>query len=53
MTTRDETSTDDRTDIADTDDDGPVPTAQSDTPVDETPDGDGVHLSEQPVDTDG
>ena len=30
---------------------GAVPTAQSDTPVDESPDGDGVHLSEQPVDT--
>lgn len=28
----------------------PVPTEQSDTPVDETPDGDGVHLDEQPVD---
>jgi len=30
----------------------PVPTAQSDTPVDETPDGDGVHLSAQPVEDD-
>ncbi|MEQ3550890.1 hypothetical protein WIS52_10435 [Pseudonocardia nematodicida] len=30
----------------------PVPTEQSDTPVDETPDGDGVHLDEQPVETD-
>ncbi|MEU4377482.1 MULTISPECIES: hypothetical protein [Pseudonocardia] len=27
----------------------PVPTEQSDTPVDETPDGDGVHLDAQPV----
>lgn len=36
---------------AGTGDTGPVPTEQSDTPVDETPDGDGVHLSEQPVDT--
>lgn len=31
---------------------GPVPTEQSDTPVDETPDGDGVHLAEQPVEPD-
>ncbi len=29
--------------------DTPVPTEQSDTPVDETPDGDGVHLDAQPV----
>ncbi|BBF99425.1 MULTISPECIES: hypothetical protein [Pseudonocardia] len=32
---------------------GPVPTEQSDTPVDESPDGDGVHLAEQPVEPDG
>ena len=31
---------------------GVAVTAQSNTPVDETPDGDGVHMSEQPVDTD-
>ncbi|MEV1292699.1 hypothetical protein [Pseudonocardia sp. NPDC049635] len=31
---------------------GPVPTEQSDTPVDETPDADGVHLAEQPVEPD-
>ncbi|ALE75196.1 hypothetical protein AD006_03115 [Pseudonocardia sp. EC080610-09] len=30
----------------------PVPTEQSDTPVDESPDGDGVHLGEQPVERD-
>ncbi|WP_224390971.1 hypothetical protein [Pseudonocardia sp. ICBG1293] len=30
----------------------PVPTEQSDTPVDETPDGDGVHLGAQPVEDD-
>lgn len=29
-----------------------VPTEQSDTPVDETPDGDGVHFDEQPVEMD-
>ena len=27
----------------------PAPTKESDTPVDETPDGDGVHLDAQPV----
>ena len=27
----------------------PVPTEESDTPVDESPDGDGVHLDAQPV----
>ncbi|MFP5020816.1 hypothetical protein [Pseudonocardia phyllosphaerae] len=35
----------------DLDDTRAVPTEQSDTPVDETPDGDGVHLGAQPVDT--
>lgn len=30
----------------------PVPTEESDTPVDESPDGDGVHLEAQPVEVD-
>ncbi|MBP2364306.1 hypothetical protein [Pseudonocardia parietis] len=30
----------------------PVPTEKSDTPVDESPDGDGVHLDAQPVEVD-
>ncbi len=33
-------------------DENPVPTEQSDTPVDETPDGDGVHLAAQPAEDD-
>ncbi|MEJ8282107.1 hypothetical protein [Pseudonocardia spirodelae] len=39
-------------DRADRSDGHPVPTEQSDTPVDETPDGDGVHLDAQPVEGD-